>query len=174
MGSEERKGSAVRGDASRRGSSERAPERWISPREHTSPTRRKKSGCEQGERLSGWDQAAVASARGPSRVLRENARAERGRVTFFRSPGRRKALKGEAHERWELKEAPQGAKAFQAVERVAKPWGRYLKETRATVSGRPAERRGEKRGDRFRNMLKGTEVSARRFLKKGFSRGPLE
>jgi hypothetical protein len=37
-----------------------------------------------------------------------------------RSPGRNKALKGEAHERWELKEIPKGLKA-KAVERVAKP-----------------------------------------------------
>jgi len=43
--------------------------------------------------------------------LRGNARAERGRVTFFRSSGRSKALKGEAQERWELKEALQEVKA---------------------------------------------------------------
>jgi len=139
-----------------------------------SPTRRKKSGCESGERLSGWDQAAEASARGLLRVSRESAGAERGRVTFFRSSGRSKALKGEAQERWELKEASQGARARESAGRVAKPWGRHLKETEASVSGRLAERPGEKWGDRFWNMLKSEQVSARRFLKKGFLRGPLE
>jgi len=33
----------------------------------------------------------------------------------------RKALKGEAQERWELKEAPKGVRELDANERVAKP-----------------------------------------------------
>jgi hypothetical protein len=57
----------------------------------------------------------------PVRVFRGNARAERGRVTFLRSSGRRKALKGEAQERWELKEASKEVRAFKTGERVAKP-----------------------------------------------------
>ena len=56
----------------------------------------------------------------PFGVLRESARTERGRVTFRRSSGRRKAPKGKAHERWELKEALEDAKAEDAG-RVAKP-----------------------------------------------------
>jgi hypothetical protein len=39
----------------------------------------------------------------------------------FRSPGRRKALKGEPHECRELKEASRGARQADTIERVAKP-----------------------------------------------------
>lgn len=46
MGTEEREGKAVKGDASRGGSAEGEPERWRNPGEHASLTRRKKSGCE--------------------------------------------------------------------------------------------------------------------------------
>jgi hypothetical protein len=38
-----------------------------------------------------------------------------------RSPCRSKALKGEAQERWELKEAPKDSRGLNAAERVAKP-----------------------------------------------------
>jgi len=41
------------------------------------------------------------------------------------SSKRRKALKSEAQECWELKEAPKGIEA-KGVERVAKPWGRIF------------------------------------------------
>jgi len=40
---------------------------------------------------------------------------------LIRSPKRRKALKGEAQERWELKEASEGVRTERLVERVAKP-----------------------------------------------------
>jgi len=43
--------------------------------------------------------------------MQESARAERGEETFFNSLGRRKALKGKAQERRELKEASTGWKA---------------------------------------------------------------
>jgi hypothetical protein len=73
-----------------------------------------------------------------------SAGAERGRETFLRSSGRRKALKGEAQERWELKEALEGAKA-QSAERVAKPCGRRLRET-GHVSRTPHQTVGRTKG----------------------------
>jgi len=42
-------------------------------------------------------------------------------VTHLRSSGRRKALKGEAHERWKLKEVSKECGAKFYVMRVAKP-----------------------------------------------------
>jgi len=57
-------------------------------------------------------------------VSQGSAGAERGRETFLRSPGRRKALKGEAQERRELKEASTGQETGRRAERVAKPWER--------------------------------------------------
>jgi len=42
-------------------------------------------------------------------------------VTLLRSSGRRKALKGEAHERWRLKKAFKGRGVKFYVTRVAKP-----------------------------------------------------
>lgn len=44
-------------------------------------------------------------------VFRESARVERGEETLLRSSVWRKALKGEAYERWGLKEASKGLKA---------------------------------------------------------------
>jgi len=46
---------------------------------------------------------------------------ERREETLFRSLKRRKALKGEAQERRELKEASRGCGAKNLIERVAKP-----------------------------------------------------
>lgn len=43
-------------------------------------------------------------------------------VTLLRSSERSKALKSEAHERWELKEVSKGHGASFCVDRVAKPW----------------------------------------------------
>jgi hypothetical protein len=48
-------------------------------------------------------------------VLNESARTEGEFVRTFRSPKRRKALKGQAQERWELKEASKGRKANPSV-----------------------------------------------------------
>jgi hypothetical protein len=53
-------------------------------------------------------------------VSQGSARAEGSGETQDRSSGRRKALEGEAQERWELKEASEGWGADTA-ERVAKP-----------------------------------------------------
>jgi len=44
-------------------------------------------------------------------VLQGSARTERGEETLLRSPGRNKALKSEAQERWWLKEAAEAVKA---------------------------------------------------------------
>jgi hypothetical protein len=46
---------------------------------------------------------------------------ERGEETLLRSCVRRKALKGEAKERWRLKEASKVRRVKRHVERVAKP-----------------------------------------------------
>jgi len=54
---------------------------------------------------------------------------EGGEGTLLRSPKRRKALKGEAQERWELKEASKGCEARTPIERVAKPEGGTSGET---------------------------------------------
>jgi hypothetical protein len=54
------------------------------------------------------------------KVLVGSARAEGEVETPFRPRGRRKALKGEAHERGELKEASRGG-TTEVTERVAKP-----------------------------------------------------
>jgi hypothetical protein len=137
-----------------------------------SPTRRKTSGCDEGNGFPGGIKP-LKRRREALRVSRESAGAERRRVTFGRSPGRRKALKGEAYERWELKEAPEGARAQIRREGSQTLWVEPP-DTRATVSGRLIERWGEKRGDRIREMLKSEKASARRFLKKGFLRGLLE
>lgn len=69
---------------------------------------------------------------------------------------------------------PRGSGSSMTAERVAKPCGRHLKGSMATGSGRLIERWGEKRGVRFRQMLKSEKASARRFLKRGFLRGSLE
>jgi hypothetical protein len=53
--------------------------------------------------------------------LEESARAEERGETLFRSLERRKALKGKAPERRELREASRGKRAKDPVERVAKP-----------------------------------------------------
>lgn len=46
---------------------------------------------------------------------------ERGEETLLRPLQRNKALEGEAHERWELKEASKAVRTETPVMRVAKP-----------------------------------------------------
>jgi len=58
-----------------------------------------------------------------TKVLPGSAGAEDKLERVCRSPGRRKALKREAHERWGLKEASKDEGARRLPERVAKPWG---------------------------------------------------
>jgi hypothetical protein len=50
-------------------------------------------------------------------VFRKSARAERGEETLLRSSVWRKALKGEAYERWGLKEASKGLEARMSTSR---------------------------------------------------------
>jgi hypothetical protein len=56
-----------------------------------------------------------------------------------------KALKGETHERWTLKEASKVRRA-DAAERVAKPWERNFWVSRAKPPGRSVERLSEEKG----------------------------
>lgn len=84
------------------------PERRESPREQEVPTWINRLGSKEGTRLSGWDQAAEASVRGRE-VSHSSAGAERGAETLLRSSIWRKALKGEAQECVELKEALKGS-----------------------------------------------------------------
>jgi hypothetical protein len=80
------------------------------PRRARVPTRPKPSGSSEGYGFSGGikplkrgHQAGRFDGKAPER---------RGKLErVFRSPGRSKALKGEAQECWELKEASQGEKS---------------------------------------------------------------
>jgi hypothetical protein len=126
-GREEREGRSGKGDAFRRGFPAGEPERWPIPGEHTAPTRRKTSGGEEGRGFPGGIKPLKRRYEALTGLVGKR-RSGWGRETFLRSPGRRKALKGKAQERWELKEALEGAKA-QSAERVAKPCGRRLRET---------------------------------------------
>jgi hypothetical protein len=64
--------------------------------------------AQRGTRLLWWDQVAGTPARGLERFC-EKAYERKGETErLHRSPERRKALKGESQERWELKEASQG------------------------------------------------------------------
>jgi len=104
---EGREGDLRRGEDVSGGWGEGEPERLEGPGEQEAPTRGKHSGVQKGVRLFRGDQAAEAPMRGRE-VSQGSAGAERGRETFLRSLERRKALKGEAQERRELKEASTG------------------------------------------------------------------
>jgi hypothetical protein len=65
------------------------------------------------------------------RLKRFHGKAQERRTrleTASRSSERRKALKGESHERWELKKSPEVLEGI-IVERVAKPCGWCSQET---------------------------------------------
>jgi hypothetical protein len=62
---------------------------------------------------------------------------------------RRKALKGEAHERWRLKEASKEEGAEPHVKRVAKPFG-VASRGQGNAFGTRLERVGEEKGSFFR------------------------
>jgi len=85
----------------------RKPERLKSPREQQVPARTNPLGSRKGARLSWGGRRWSADAR-PKRLCRKAQERKRREETFFNSLGRRKALKGEAHERRELKEASTG------------------------------------------------------------------
>jgi hypothetical protein len=101
------RGGLRRGEDVSGGWDEGEPERLKGPGEQEAPTRFKRLGEQKGVRLFRGDEAAEAPMRSRE-VLQGSAGAERGRETFLRSSGRRKALKGEAQERGELKEASTG------------------------------------------------------------------
>jgi len=65
------------------------------------------TGGRKGARLFGWEETVGAPGQGRW-VLPGSAGAEEGLGRVSRSPGRRKALKSEAQERWGLKEASKG------------------------------------------------------------------
>jgi len=104
---QEWKGNLLREKLSEKGLGREAPERRESPREQKVPTWINRLGSKEGIRLSGWDQAAEAPMRGRE-VFHRSAGAERGEETLLRSSIWRKALKGEAQECVELKEALKG------------------------------------------------------------------
>jgi hypothetical protein len=137
---EGREGILRRGEDVSGGRDEGEPERLEGPGEQEAPTRTKPPGEQKGVRLFRGDEAAEAPMRGRE-VSQGSARAERGRETFLRSPGRRKALKGEAQERRGLKEASTGRGIGRRAERVAKPWERDFSEARH-VSGTLGENPG--------------------------------
>jgi hypothetical protein len=119
VGSEERKGMAGGGDDLRQGSAVGEPGRSEGPREHEPPTRANTSGSTKEDGFSGGRKPLKRRCKAEG-VLRLSARAERDEETLPRSPERRKALKGEAHERWRLKHVSKGCGVKHAT-RVAKP-----------------------------------------------------
>jgi hypothetical protein len=98
---------ARRGRRSSRGSAEGEPERSESPGEQELPARNKHSGGRKGDGFSGGKKPLERGCKA-EQVLQGSAGAEGNPETGTRSPGRRKALKGEAQERGELKEASLG------------------------------------------------------------------
>jgi hypothetical protein len=86
---------------------EGAPKRSKRPRRARAPTRANPSGAKRGTAFTMG--ASRWGADGRRKESSGKARGRRGSwETEDRSSWRRKALKGEAQERWELKEAPEG------------------------------------------------------------------
>lgn len=96
---------------------------------------------------------------------------ERGRETFLRSSGRRKALKGEARERCGLKEAYKGLEVKKRhIERVAKPEGVTPKEQGKSFLGAGVTSFGVRDGPLDLDMLRGSRAYARDSPKAGYGR----
>jgi len=95
-------------DAPGRAFAEGAPERSERPREHAAPPRTKPPGKQKGARLSRREQSAGAPAPSRDGLARKSGSGRKKGRPFFRSPGRRKALKGEPQECRKLKEASRG------------------------------------------------------------------
>lgn len=96
-----------KGDAFRLDPRRESP-RGRKPRRARAPTRINRSGSEKGHGFFGGRKPLERRCKAV-KVLQGSAGAEGRRETFYRSPGRRKALKGEAQERWGLKEASEGS-----------------------------------------------------------------
>jgi len=86
------------------------PERSESSREQKVPTRAKHLGSKKGHGFLGGSKPLKRRGK-VVMVLSGSARTEGGPERDSRSPGRRKALKSEAQERWGLKEASKGVRA---------------------------------------------------------------
>ena len=84
------------------------PERSKGPREQEAPPRSKPLGKQEGARLFWWDGSRWSSGPRPSRFGRKEPERKDERRLSYRSPERSKALKGEAPECRELKEALRG------------------------------------------------------------------
>jgi hypothetical protein len=74
-----------------------------------------------GVRLATWDKAVEAPAISSKEFVEKAPERKKDWKQFIRSRCWRKASKGEAQERWELKEASKVCKELKTVERVAKP-----------------------------------------------------
>jgi len=94
---------AEKGDAFRPVPRRESP-RGRKPRRAKAPTRINRSGSEKGYGFFGGSKPLERRCEA-GRVSQQSAGAEGGRETVHRSPERRKALEGEAQERWGLKEA---------------------------------------------------------------------
>jgi hypothetical protein len=92
------------------GSAKGAPERTKRPREQGSHLGLTLQGAEI--RLFSWEEVAGAPGRGSSEVLQEAQERNEKRKRFIGSRERRKALQGEAQERWILKEGFKGGKSY--------------------------------------------------------------
>jgi hypothetical protein len=121
VGFQGRKGMAGGVDDFRQGSTAGEPERSEGPGEHEPLARFNPPGSTEGDGFSGGIKPLKRRCKAEG-VLRESAGAERGEETLPRSPERRKALKGEAHERWRLKQASKGLGVDRHAMRVAKPY----------------------------------------------------
>lgn len=113
----------VRGEKPLTGSGGGRASEVRSPREHAVPVRTKPPGTTR-ETAHPWGETAEAPTSGRWGLTRKRRSGEVG-GNPFRVTGGRKALKGEAHERWRLKDASKDRRVH-AVERVAKPYGRNL------------------------------------------------
>jgi len=115
-----RKGRAGGGDALRSGRAEGEPERSESPGEHAPPSRTNPPGGNQGDGFSGGGKPLKRRCKAV-RFRRKAQERKEERKLHLDHPRGEKALKGEAHERWRLKEASKGNGARRHVMRVAKP-----------------------------------------------------
>lgn len=91
-----------------------------SPREHVVPSRTKPLGSDKGHGFKGGRKPLKHRSKAERFWRKVQERRDEGAI-LHRSPLRRKALKGEAQECWELKEASKGLRSKKAIERVAKP-----------------------------------------------------
>jgi len=126
-------------------------------REHPPPTRTNPSGGSEGDGFLGGSkplkrryEAERFCGKAHERIGRRKRRSDR--------PGGDKALKGEAHERWRLKEASKDAGTRRRVERVAKPLGVTFRE-HGNAFGTLARKGREEMGPCFRICCRAEELT---------------